>query len=230
MSDKTIPTRRFADHRPVRSYRTAFFAALTSALLIGTLTGCTDTEGDIPKPQVKTVTAYGQTLDQDATVQQVAYVLLRAIADDITAAQNQERDKQKQALNLTFSLAAYSEIEKQILQSEGRKDLGKQPEKKLFKFVKFWAPIAGHYINSFDTDLPAAVKKMKVKPTKDEKSANVYYPVCHDPSETDPAKQQTATLNITLVKEKSGVRSYWRVARIGYRPKTRTQPSPINRT
>jgi len=186
------------------------------------MAGCTDPDPDIPKPEVKTVSAYGVTLDESATCQQVAYVLLRAIADDVTAAQNHDREKQKQALDLTFSLAAYSQIEKQIHVAEQRESPNDQKNKKLYKTVKFWAPIFGHYIKSFDTDWPAAQKNLQVELSKDQQNARVYRKVVHDPAQTDPEKQQTATIDITLAKEKAGDKSYWRVVRVGYRKPTGT--------
>ncbi|UCD29850.1 MAG: hypothetical protein JSV03_05055 [Planctomycetota bacterium] len=205
--------------------RWALPAVMAPALLITLLAGCTDTDKDIPKTELKTVSAYNLTLDENATPKQVAYVLLRSLADDVTAAQNHEHEKQKEAFNLTFSLAAYAQVEKQIVETENRTrinkitSLGDKRDKKIFKFVKYWAPIVGHYIKSFDTDMESAEKNMQVELSQDGGTAHVYRKVAHDPAETDPEKQQTATLDITMVKEKTGVREYWRVALIGYRPK-----------
>jgi len=233
MNHKTHPIQESGLGRRFYRPRWTFCTSLgLFATLLGS-TGCTKHTQDIPKPKVETVTAYNVTLDQDATPEQVAYVLLRALADDVTAAQAHEHKKQKEALNLTFSLAAYAQIEKQVIQTENLTrakkidSLGDLRNEKLYKFVKYWAPIVAHYIKSFDTNPVTAAKKMKVHLTSDGTIANVLYPVSHDPTETDPAKQQTAVLNIKMVKEKAGAISYWRVARLGYQPRQRVTTIPL---
>ena len=194
--------------------------------------GCTKPEEDIPPAQVETVRAYGVTLDDSATARQVVYVLLRSLADDVKAAQAHQPDKQKAAMKLTYRLAAYSRIEEKLLgvinQGAGQKKtgLGDERDRKLFDFTKHWAPIVAHYVRSFDTNLEVAVGKMRERPHPGGQITHVFYDVSHDPAQTDPAKQQRATLDIELVKEKAGPRSYWRVARIGYRGRTSDRRVP----
>jgi len=188
------------------------------------LAGC-QKDVEIPPIEVKAVEAYGVTLDESAAPRQVVYVLLRALRDDFEAAQARDRQRQKEALRTTFSLAAFSRIEERLArtfaQSEGKAGtvLGAHRDRKIYDVVNHWAPIVGHYVRSFDLEMEAAVGKMRVATSANGSSTHIYYDVSHDPQETDPAKQQRATLDVELVKEKAsaGSRMYWRVARVAFR-------------
>jgi len=179
------------------------------------------------------VTAHDVTLDASATPRQVVYVLLRALADDVRAAQDYDRDAQKAAMDLAYSLAAYSTIERRLLATvnldgkEKQTSLGDQRNQKLFEFTKMWAPIVAHYIDSFDTTFEDFAAKAWVLTGLSRRRAHVFYDVCHDPAETDPAKRQTATIDVELAEEKAGGQSYWRVARIDYLGRTRAQPAIV---
>ena len=59
-------------HRKQVAYRKATRWALASALAAALIAGCTDPDPDIPKPEVKTVSAYGVSLDEEA-VNMLAY-------------------------------------------------------------------------------------------------------------------------------------------------------------
>ena len=208
-------------------------AALAVTLTLSGLTGC-GSEEEIPPTVVKSVTAYGLTLDNRATPQEVAFALLRSIADDVKAAQAYDTKAQKEALRVTHSLAAYSTIAARIGVSNtqgGRAQTEKGlREKKVYSFVKGWAPIVAHYVRSFDVDPQTATRRMQI-PNRSQKSVHIYYDVSHDPAETDPAKQQTATIEIELVQESADGLSYWRVAKIAFAPpKPRVQLSPTTRT
>jgi len=215
--------------RPARLLMPALGAALAAAFW----PGCTRTEDEAPPARLQAVEAYGLTLDESATPQEVAFVLLRSLADDVKAAQARppRPNDQKAAMRLTYSLAAYQEIANRILQvanqnrSPEKADLGPERGKKLFSFTKQWAPIVAHYVNSFDTDLEAAARKMWVLMSVDGQSAHVHYNAAHDPSEKDPSKRQTATIDVELVKAAAGARSFWRISRVDYlgRPSTRAR-------
>jgi len=103
--------------------------------------------------------------------------------------------------------------------SKAGADLGAYRDRKIYDVVNHWAPIVGHYVRSFDSELEAAVAKMSTVTSANGSITHVYYDVAHDPQETDPAKQQRATLDVELVKEKAsaGSRMYWRVARVAFR-------------
>ncbi|MGQ9650794.1 MAG: BACON domain-containing protein [Phycisphaerae bacterium] len=193
-------------------------AALVAAAVMAGLCGCSGPEEDIPPAVVKPVSAYGLTLDTTATPKQVAFVLLRSIADDVQAAQRHDTTRQKEALRLTYSLAAYSTIAPRIGESAAKPAdaaRSKVRDKRLYTFVKDWASIVAHYIRSFDTDAEAAGRKMRIH-FQTASTVHLLYDVCHDPAETDPARQQKATIDIELTTEPEGALSYWRVAKITF--------------
>lgn len=194
--------------------------------------GCTDPEENIPPAEVKTVTAYGMTLDPSATPQQVAYVLLRSLAEDVQAAQDHPpRPKDQKAANLiTYSIAAVDEIERRILAmvsenkptQPGAASLGKDRSKDIYRVVNYWAPIVAYYVGSFDQDPQAAMARMRVVQMAEGRTAQVLYEVWPEASRPDADRHQT--LAIELVKEKGPGGEYWRVARVTYAPKT-TRPA-----
>lgn len=207
-----------------RDWRLITLAGAALALAGGA--GCTEPEEEIPPAEVKTVEHYGITLDESATSKEVVYVLLRSLGDDFRASQPEapDLDKQKAAMDLTYSLAAFSMIEQRILgtinidRSAENKitSLGEDRDEKLYEFTKMWTPIVSHYVGSFDEDFEAFAAKVWTLTSLDGKTAHVYYDVCHDPSVTELADRQTATLDVELVREAAGVQSFWRVARIDY--------------
>jgi hypothetical protein len=140
--------------------------------------------------------------------------------DDIRAARAHDQPAQERAEDLSFQLAAHSEIERRVTGVRRmigqHQELGQERGKRIHDVVHFWAPIVSHYIDSFDDSYDSMADKLRVQQFGGV--ANVLYDVVHDPSQTDPAKQQRATLHIELVKEKasSGSGEFWRVAKIGY--------------
>lgn len=210
----------------VHRIRTGAVAMIGLAALAAVFSGCNQTEPEVPEARVRTVEAYGVTLDADASPQQVAYVLFKSIADDYAAARVKDFDAQRKAQELTFALAAPSKIEERLLESANqinpsrkKESLGPDRDKKLFKTVHYWAPIVGHYVASFaDIDLETLVRESWVTITPDGRTAHVYYPVVHDPGEADPDKAETATISIEMVPEQAqaGGPEYWRVARVQF--------------
>jgi hypothetical protein len=196
------------------------------------MTGCRQPV-DIPPTDVKTVEAYGVKLDELATPQQVVYVLLRSIREDVEAAQAGDRERQKQAFRTTFALGAYSEIERRLARGLGEgkgDDLGELRDKRIHDVINHWAPIAAHYVRSFDLDEKTAVAAMHEAAASNGSGASVVlYEVAHDPAATDPAARQPAILEVTLVRERAtgGSQEYWRVVRVAFRgPQGKTASRP----
>lgn len=214
--------------------------------------GCTNEEKDVPKAEVKPVTAYGITLDESATPQQVTYVLLRSLADDVHAAQAHppRPEDQKKANLITVDVCAPNEIEQRILRAlrEAAKDpgkvtsLGKDRDREIYKVVNAWGSIVAYYVDSFDKDpatgatigQDAAMGRMRMRiwpngrpgSNTTKPTANVDYEVWPDPSKPDANRHQT--LDVELVKETAGGKEYWRVVRVAYvSPASRpaTQPA-----
>lgn len=209
-----------------------WLSAVTLLLGIWIVAGCANRSEEVPEARVGTVEAYDVRLDESAAPQQVAYVLLRSLADDVRAAQAFQHDRQGEALERTFALAAYSEIERRILQTYGTgvKWQDDRRNREVFRVVNGWAPIVAHYVASFDTDFETASRKMQVVIQPGDKRADVYYPVCHDPSIEDPAERETVILHIELTREAADEKRYWRVARISYRGLAQTRPADEAKT
>jgi hypothetical protein len=209
--------------------RRRFPRAVTGGLALAALAcltgGCRDAEDTLPPPETRTVTTYGQTLDESATPQQVAYVLLRSLAEDVQAAQATPRraEDQKQANLITWSVAAHNAIEQRILSTarEHAKDparfqsLGKNRKREIYRVVNWWAPIVAYYVNSFDEDPQTAMSRMNVRTSPNGQVTHIFYEVAPDPSRPDADRRRT--LDIELVREKGADgKEYWRVVRVGY--------------
>ncbi len=209
--------------RPVRSVRAAPVALLPAVVALVLLAGCTPHDDPVPPPAAGPVTAYGLTLDEHATPQQVAFVLLRALADDVQAAQAHRHDDQRSALALAWSLAAYDVIEQRLIESHNRtrptapvSSLGADRDRRIWQVVHFWAPIVAHYVPGFDVDFQTAADRMLVALSQDRRSAHVFYPTMRDPSQAEPAAQERAVVDVELHMHKAGDKEYWRVARVAF--------------
>ncbi len=196
-------------------------AGCLAALL---LTGCTADEEhrEIPAAQTGPVTAYGLTLDENASPEQVAFAVLRSIADDVRAAQSHDREGQKKALRTTHSLLAYTTVEQRLLQTENmaraqkKESLGDQRNEKLYDFARQLAPIVAHYVPGFDADLTAAEAKMRREGKAERGTVHIQYEAAHRPEASDPAERDAVIIGLELVKESGGGKSFWRVARIAF--------------
>jgi len=224
MDMKVLSRKEVVDSQPALCVSGKAMLLAVAAMSVCMLAGC-QKDVDIPPIEVKQVEAYGLTLDENATPQQVVYVLLRSLRDDFEAAQAKDRVRQKEAFATTFSVAAFSEIETRLVkafaaQSGAKKanGLGEHRDQKVYEVIYHWAPIVGYYINSFDADPDQAIAQMRLMTSADGTNAHVHYDVSHDPQESDPAKKQLATLDVELVKEKAsaGSKMYWRVARVAF--------------
>lgn len=193
-------------------------------LLLGAV-GC-DKPIDIPPLEVKAVDAYGMRLDEQATPQQVAYALLRSIRDDFNAAQAHDREKQKDAFRVTFSLAAFRAINAQLEDAEQglpsekpaqASGFSRERAIRIHSVIHHWTPIFSHYVRSFDADAQGLMSRMIVAVDQDGQRADVHLDAVHDPAAPD-ADEHKVRLHITLAKESadSGQASYWRVARVGF--------------
>jgi hypothetical protein len=214
--------------RQYRASLAAWAAVAVGVVLAAELAGCTEAEDRVPPAKVETVTAYGMTLDQNATPQQVTYVLLRSLADDVHAAQAHppRSDEQKAANMITWSVAAPNVIEQRLLESlrtlsknpASITSLGKDRNKEIYRVVNLWAPIVAYYVDSFDKDPQAAMNRMRVLPSGNGQIIHVLYDVWPDASRPDAGRHET--LDVELVREKAseGSGDYWRVARIAYLP------------
>lgn len=160
---------------------------------------------------VRTVTPYGVRLDQEASPEQVAYVLLRAIRDDFLAANEAEREA---ALDIQFDVAAVDEI-------LAWNSMGLTREEALFMMVHNWTPTVSHYVHDFETDWDQARARLvthRPRPATEGgggKSECQVLMEVHDPG-GDP--NANAVLVVWLVEDQD----YWRVLRVGFAPDRRS--------
>jgi hypothetical protein len=225
--------------------RTGLWVGVVIGALLGMqLAGCGEAEEKAPAAKVEAVTAYGVTLDENATPQQVVYALLRSLAEDVQAAQAKppRKEDQKHANLITWSLSAPGELEKRILEGQQTLNpgqpkltaLGADRDKRIYSVVNLWAPIVAYYIGSFDTDEKTAMARMKLRTARELPGVEVQYEVWPDPAKPDAERHQW--LSINLVKEKSTTdpnKEYWRVTRVAFSPhaaKVTTRPATATAT
>lgn len=200
---------------PYTGTRLVMAACLLATL---SLSGCTNPEPEPPELTVETVEAYDVTLDEDATPKQVGYVLLRALRDDVLAAQEGKRKEQREAHELAFRLSAPTLIGERIPENQVRAaaDPDQERDARIFDITYHWAPIVAHYIESFPTDLAEARARFELIEGQVDNKAYLTIPLTHNPDASDPADRGEVTLKIELFKETAGEKTFWRVARLSY--------------
>lgn len=184
--------------------------AVTALAIVAFLGGCKDPTiiGYELKPvETGPVEAYGLILDENSPPQDVVFVMFRAVLDDIQAAREHNREAQLEALNLQASIAASAWMHATFQRALDRKSMPVQvtPEQSVFKLIRFWAPMLGHYIDSVATDHDILVDGMSVG-IRDELNEAV---VRYDLSGKDGT---TATAQIELIREGG----YWRIKKLGF--------------
>ncbi|HEY3242161.1 MAG TPA: hypothetical protein VGM03_02325 [Phycisphaerae bacterium] len=215
-------------------------AAIVIGLLLGA--GCRRdvrlTGQRIRHATVRTVTDQGLELgplpaDADAArveeeVKKVAYVLLRAIHDDVRA--DGDRIAREAALDREFAVIAPDRVYQYHLNPYDSRD------EAIHKIVRLWAPTLAYYVASFDFDWPTAREQMQVAISTGSSGAHVadrtvFIPL-RDPQ--SPAAYIRARIDLTHENE------YWRVWFVGFDPRqsarrsttvpAATAPAPAPRT
>lgn len=200
-----------------RTFKIARWALCCVVMTAGVLatTGCRRdvrlAGRNIPDVKVQTVTHFGVTLDESASPEQVAYVALRAIADDFRAADADVRDA---ALAIQFDVCAAAVIGRRNHTSVDRKE-------HVYNIVYRWTPTVSHYVADFPTDWEAA---------KDRLQYRSFAPIKNGPDETeeavvmmevvDPSGDPRARVVLVVFMAKDG--GYWRVIHLGFDPGRRT--------
>ncbi|MCK4658334.1 MAG: hypothetical protein KAV82_02330 [Phycisphaerae bacterium] len=163
-------------------------------------------------PVVVDVTIEGLTLGRNASPEEVAFALLKAIKEDMDAGGDQQA--REKALDKQFKLAAPSAIHRQHVRAVGAEHAS--PKKSLYKTVKIWTPTLGHYANNFNFTLAEAKQRMQRDTQKNvarmqickSGEAHVLLEV-QDPS-GDP--NASVIIRIRLVQEEGRWRVWW----VGY--------------
>ncbi|UCG33579.1 MAG: hypothetical protein JSU68_02885 [Phycisphaerales bacterium] len=182
--------------------------ALAATLLTG---GCKDPSivGKAVFPvDLKPVEAFGRVLDEQAPPQDVVYVLLQAIRQDVAAARARDREAELDAMKLETSLAAPESMlaaYRRVLE-RGALPVETTAEIAVHKLVRMWAPMLAHYQEAFDTDYDAALANMAVHRQPNSIDAVVLYDV---PSDTG---EPPATIKAEMRREKD----LWRIRRLSF--------------
>ncbi|MBI3833823.1 MAG: hypothetical protein HY287_05790 [Planctomycetes bacterium] len=200
------------DQFHIRSYTpSAVIAILAFAIGLACWCGCGHDARlagqKVQNVQVKAVTLYGQTLDAQATPEQVAFAALQAIREDVLATTTQAREA---ALDKEFDLAAADEIQSRNHSSMGRDEF-------IYNVVYRWAPTVSYYVADFPTTWEQAQKRFGPKkltplPTaKSEGSAKE----CEIPIEVaDPNGDPNARVIILIWLNQD--HGFWRVMHFGF--------------
>ncbi len=176
-------------------------------VLFLSMTGCRENVSQAKQKQrtvkVRTVTHFGQTLDQNATPEQVAFVALRAIREDFTAASTQARES---ALDIQFDVCASG-----LLKSPSPSILTDQEY--LDQVVSGWTPTISHYVGDFDVDWQKAQERfVRRGPTVNEggiEECDVLIEVDDIRAKNDPNARVVVV--VWLVRDGG----YWRVTHVG---------------
>lgn len=154
---------------------------------------------------VRAVTHYGVTLDENATPEQVAYVLLRAIRDDFLAATPEDREA---ALDRQFDLCAAN-----MIQAKNRTAVSR--DEFIYNVVYRWTPTVSHYVRNFETDWENAKTRFRRTAPRPMKGSDTDATACEvrmvldDPS-GDP---NAHVVMVVWLAQDSG---FWRVVHLGF--------------
>ena len=189
-------------------------AVMLTAGLLGSISCSRDVSlagRAIPSVTVRTVSHYGVTLDEQASPEQVAYVLLRAIRDDFEASDGAGR---KAALAIQFDICAANALQARNNTSSSRDEF-------VYKVVYRWTPTVSHYARGFETALQKAQARFVRRESPSAANSKNGAEECEilmevDDPNGDPNAQ--AVLVVWLIQD-SG---YWRVTHLGFAPAKRS--------
>lgn len=197
----------------VRSLGAALGLSAMAAVALAVWCGC---GGDsrlagkkIRSTTVRSVTHYGLTLDQQATPEQVAFVLLRAIRDDVSAKSKQDRET---ALDIQFDLCAANAIQKKNPTTMPRDEF-------IHNVVYHWAPTVSHYVGDFETEWEkAAARLVRTKSTTDSKASPEECEVRMELADPNGDPNARVVMVIWMAQDEG----YWRVMHLGFDPTRRS--------
>lgn len=189
---------------------------LTAVALISTACGCNRdarlADHNLRDVSAREVSAYGKRLDKSASPTDVVYVLLRAIADDYAAGNDQKA--REAALDIQFGVCAGQKIVE--IYSGNRQLADQDRQEMLYRAVHRWAPTLGHYRESFTGEFEDLAPRMReeIDPAHPNQ-AQVYVNV-FNPSDGDRDRSGVVAW-IRLIR----VNGFWRVYWVGFDPTSR---------
>lgn len=168
----------------------------------------------IPTVVVGPVTEYGQTLDENATPEQVAFVVLQAIREDFLAKDEAARRK---ALGKEFAVCAADVLEARKHQSMSRDEF-------IYNVVYRWTPTVSHYVQDFPTDWASATSRLvrrnvtRINPKTTGQPSDHECEVAMEVASPDGDPNAQVVLLVWLAKDKG----LWRVTHVGFDPRHRS--------
>jgi hypothetical protein len=187
-------------------------AAVAFALVAGCSRDARLAEKDVRSVEVRTVSHYGVTLDEQATPEQVAYVLLRAIKEDFEADSDEVRQA---ALDRQFDICAAD-----VIRAKNRTTIS--GDEFVYNVVYRWTPTVSHYVDNFQTDWEEAKARLVRSETETaEPPADSATAECEVLMELeDPSGDRNA--RVVMIIWMARDRGYWRVVHLGFDPKRRS--------
>jgi hypothetical protein len=175
---------------------------------------------EIPELLVRTVRDQGVELGPETAPQEVVFVLLRAIRDDVLA--GPDREARRRALERQFAVCDPDYIHDWYRRTYGRRAVATR-EEWVFKRVSLWAPALAHYVDSFDFDLQTARSRMRTGPTSEGErwpgeTRLVDLPV------QDPAGEEGGDVLVRVRLHRHSL-GYWRVFQVGFTKQRRPAAS-----
>jgi hypothetical protein len=159
----------------------------------------------VPHVQVRAVSHYGLTLDSRASPEQVGFVLLRAIREDVEAKTAAEREK---ALAVQFDLAAAN-----VIQARNKTKMAR--DEFIYNVVYRWAPTVSHYVAQFDLEWEKMQPRLvRLDRAADQGAAPGECEVLMQLDDPGGDANAGAVLVVWLVQD-SGL---WRVTHLGFKP------------
>ncbi len=164
------------------------------------------------------VTSHGMTLDENATPEQVVWVLLSAIREDVRTKVNSP--EWKDLMKLQCRLANV-----ELLRSRaGTAGRGRYLDSDVlfFRIVRGWAPALNYYAEYFDDEFEAARARMTSEPISDPRLPEKYHPIqavnyVLPAAEFDGPVRRSRGVNIQFALSKTQ-NGYWRVYAVSLGP------------
>ena len=164
------------------------------------------------------VTSHGMTLDENATPEQVVWVLLSAIREDVRTKVNSP--EWKDLMKLQCRLANVELLRSRADTSERGRHLDR--DGLFFGIVRGWAPALNYYAESFDDEFEAAKAKMTSQSKIDPRLPEKYHPTqvvnyVLQAAEFDGPVRRRRGVNIQFALSKTQ-NGYWRVYAVSLGP------------
>lgn len=158
--------------------------------------------------RVHSVTHYGQTLDESASPEQVAFVFFRAVADDFEADTPEAREE---ALAVQFDVCAAGVLAER---NRGSRLL----DEHIYSIVYHWTPTISHYVPDFPKAWGSGnerlIRRDPSKPAAGVQECEVLLQVDDPDTIRDGKADPNASVVIVVWMVKDG--GYWRVTHPGF--------------